>query len=497
MDSRAVSGHLKRHRHSRYDALKLLNQINVLLLQLNSDQNRQILRIHVRYDTTNYTKRDTTENTMAWHITSSSTQEFKCDSCGDMILKGKDRRWNNITHKSMHRICYDSHILMTGTVSDDGPAVNEPSTHTTHNPAPTAPATPSRPSIPPTPKDASQPIPSPTSPTPVPSPVTPCPTDKRSSLGTDMMTQAVIQVVDVLMEDRIKALESELSKSQVTTIEHVITVPDIGTFKAPANAHPLLPEIMSDLFQGLIPWFQGPAGSGKTSLAQSLKDAMKVSRFIYMTFSEGSTKSEATGFRDMSSQYCESKLYDAVKNGDCICLVDEYDNTNGNLATVLNTGYANRLWDFPHEQVVQHETCYMVIATNTDCRGNDQLYPERAAMGAATIDRFVHYQIGYDEVKELQWALNNAPQAKHDLVREWVKIVQKIRASVASQNLQLAVTPRASIFGAKKIAAGFYDSKDWRTLASRVIFRGIDPTVSILLDSCFPSAASTQNRSAR
>jgi hypothetical protein len=60
------------------------------------------------------------------------------------------------------------------------------------------------------------------------------------------------------------------------------------------------------------------------------------------------------------------------------------------------------------------------------------------------LDRFQTYEVDYDEQLELTLAGN----------ADWTRYVQKVRAAVEAEKVRHVVSPRASIAGAKLLAAG-------------------------------------------
>lgn len=315
---------------------------------------------------------------------------------------------------------------------------------------------------------------------------------RRGTLPTDPGTQHIINVSEIVTEDALdsynvrrdfeinRRIQEELEKALKTftpakqEIEHVITIPSLGIIKHKVeNPHKLLPELIKVLMSGKVrPWLYGPPGSGKTTLCEQIASAMGL-KLITISFAAGSTKSEAVGYNDMRGEYVPTCIYEAVKHGNCILLIDEFDNCGANLATSMNTGIANRLWAFPKEQVKQHETCFIVIATNTNMRGQHPLFPERETMGEATIDRFVCYEIDYNEKEELRWALGEADTKHHATVTAWVKLVQQYRKAARKSRAKFNIGPRASLSGATLINLELYNESSFDSLAERTIFKGI------------------------
>jgi len=71
-------------------------------------------------------------------------------------------------------------------------------------------------------------------------------------------------------------------------------------------------------------------------------------------------------------------------------------------------------------------------------------YGGRAKLDASSLDRFVKMAWDYDEALELEISGNV----------EWAKYVQGVRAKARAKGLKHVISPRASIAGAKLLAAG-------------------------------------------
>lgn len=372
-----------------------------------------------------------------------------CSDCGDVIRPGAMYHVNLVKRTKHCTACGE-----LGPLTNNTPQVsNEEKADT-----PTATA----PQVNPTPVTNSTPV---TNPAPVPTPIT----------AYDPLTQAVIGVIDRTVEPKLEALKQEVASMQVVISKTVqLDVPSMELSVKTTNPH--LPKLLACVTAKMRPWLHGPAGSGKSTLAMELAKALGY-EFVSISLSAGSTKSEATGFIDATGKYQASKLYSAVKNGNTVLLLDEFDNCSGNLSTVLNTGLANFVWDFPHEQVREHETCIILIATNTNMRGNDFLYPERETHGAATISRFVYIHLPYDEKAELEWSLAYAKHPDMALtITKWVQSVQACRKLATDKRLRVVISPRASVYGAKLIATGFPFTSD--ELFESLIAQGCDAAIA-------------------
>jgi MoxR-like ATPase len=123
----------------------------------------------------------------------------------------------------------------------------------------------------------------------------------------------------------------------------------------------------------------------------------------------------------------------------------------------FNSALANGICDFPDGPVRAHADFRAIAAANTFGRGADRQYVGRNQLDAATLDRFAVVEFDYDAALEQRLAANAFRSAGgHDeaILSNWVRFVQRVREIVAQQKVRHVVSPRASIMGARFIAAG-------------------------------------------
>lgn len=211
-------------------------------------------------------------------------------------------------------------------------------------------------------------------------------------------------------------------------------------------------------------YLAGPAGSGKTTLAKQVAGALALSCNI-MSFCAQTSKSDLLGFVDATGKYQSSSFRHTFENGG-LFLFDEIDAANPNILTLLNSAIANRECTFPdrpEKPVKASENFRVIAAANTLGRGGKGDYTGRLQLDAATLDRFAVIECEYDENLELIISGN----------AQWARRVQSIRAAVAVAGERLLISPRASINGARLLAAGM-NQQDVEEL---VIWRGVNRDV--------------------
>lgn len=205
----------------------------------------------------------------------------------------------------------------------------------------------------------------------------------------------------------------------------------------------------------------GPAGSGKTTAIANVAKALDLP-FRFVSVGIQTTKSDLLGYMDAHGKYVTTQLREAYEHGG-VFLLDEVDAGNANVITILNAALANGACAFPDGIVQKHEDFILFAASNTYGRGADRLYVGRNQLDAATLDRFAVVDFDYDEALE-QALSGNA---------EWTGHVQAMRAAACDLRERVVISPRASIEGAKLLAAGFGREE----VEAMILWKGISPDI--------------------
>jgi len=170
-------------------------------------------------------------------------------------------------------------------------------------------------------------------------------------------------------------------------------------------------------------------------------------------------QSHLLGYEDAQGRYHESLFVKAYKGGG-VFMLDEIDAAGPAVLVSINMALANGLLSTPVGMVKRHPDFVCIAGANTHCTGADRVYVGRNPLDGATVDRFVEILWDYDESLESQLAGNDA----------WSGTVQKYRENARKHGLKVVISPRASISGAKLLAAGMPQAK----VAQMLIFRGLD-----------------------
>lgn len=184
----------------------------------------------------------------------------------------------------------------------------------------------------------------------------------------------------------------------------------------------------------------GPAGAGKTTLAQQVADALQVP--FYFT---GAIASEykLMGFIDANGRVVGTAFRKAFTEGG-LFLFDEIDASLPQAVLAFNNALANDHCDFPDGNFARHKDFYVMAAANTYWSGADRVYVGRNQLDGASLDRFIFMTLEYDEDMESRLTDN----------KDWLEHVQLAREAVKLLKIRHIVSPRATIYGTKMLAQG-------------------------------------------
>lgn len=259
------------------------------------------------------------------------------------------------------------------------------------------------------------------------------------------------EAVSAIVDKKLKAFRKKLTK----VIE--LKTPE-GEIKTIGLCHKMTEQIARVCNLGIHQMLVGPAGGGKTTCVEKVAEMLNL-KFYPVSVGPQTTKSDLLGFIDAAGNYHTTPLRLAFENGGLL-LLDEVDAANAGVLTVINSMLANGYCSFPDGIIQKHENFRCICACNTYGRGADRQYVGRNQLDAATLDRFAVVDFDYDEDLERQIAGND----------EWVQTVQKLRRNAFNLKMRVVISPRASIFGARMLAAGMKP----QDVAELVIWKGID-----------------------
>ncbi len=189
-------------------------------------------------------------------------------------------------------------------------------------------------------------------------------------------------------------------------------------------------------------WIAGPAGTGKTSAAEAVAQALDLP--IYAMGAVGNPESLVGYVSPVTGQYMTTVFRAAFETGG-VMLLDEIDGSDANAMLILNQALANGWYQFPDgAKVKRHPDFVCIGAANTWGLGATSDYVGRFKADAAFLDRFVAVPWPIDE--EFERALAGDDQ--------WCQYVQRVRAAVKAKQIRVVISPRATFYGTALLAAG-------------------------------------------
>ena len=147
----------------------------------------------------------------------------------------------------------------------------------------------------------------------------------------------------------------------------------------------------------------GPAGSGKTMLAAQLAELLRLP-FSSVSCTMGMSESQLSGWLlpvgdGGRFEYVPAPFVESLQTPS-VFLLDELDAADPNVLMLLNSVMSNGFLTIPHKlgspTVLRHPGSIVVAGANTTGSGADDLYSARAALDAATVDRFYPMAVDYD-----------------------------------------------------------------------------------------------------
>lgn len=199
----------------------------------------------------------------------------------------------------------------------------------------------------------------------------------------------------------------------------------------------------------------GPAGSGKTTLAKNLADALG-KPFGFLSLSAGVTETHLFGRllpqANGSWDYVASRFVEIYEGGG-IFLLDEIDAADANVLVAINAALANGVMANPNGRVhVRHPDCYILGAANTWGQGGDLMYVGRNQLDTATLDRFVLAQIVVDYDAALEADL--ASSLDHNAAGGLLQWIGNVRASIRQNRLRRVASTRLVVHAIAALRSG-------------------------------------------
>jgi len=295
--------------------------------------------------------------------------------------------------------------------------------------------------------------------------------------------QAMADNVNQAVEEARQALAAQMEQLvQPKVIELKIPHRDLTVEIDTGNEHKQYAQLMKLLLLGVHVFLPGQAGSGKTTAAiHAARDLKKVFQredyeFLTISVTEMTSEARLAAWHDAQGRIVNTAFRRAYVEGH-LFLLDEVDAGNPNVLAFVNMALSNHVAAFADGVYPVHEHFRCVVAGNTFGTGGSQLYVGRNTLDAAFLDRF--YFLPWEVDERLELAVSQGYDVGNKEITAWVKWVQTVRAAhkdLGASAPQIVISPRASMTGAKLIAAGVHAKRD-PVLEEALVWRGAKPEV--------------------
>lgn len=319
-----------------------------------------------------------------------------------------------------------------------------------------------------TPKDA--PVPAPVkAPVKAPEPVT-APTPAPSTPAAPADAAAALQAL-------MRAMAPQTDREQITAIireEFANVVYPTRTVVQRANGdvrpvegktHHKVADVITDLLAGEHVMMVGPAGTGKSTIAEQAAEALGI-EYYSISLSPMTPASQILGYQDANGNTVRTLYREAYQHGG-VFHFDEFDNGHPSVLAVVNASLANGRMAFPDGMVKRHDDFRCVASANTYGKGADRAYVGRQQIDAATLDRFSIETIEIDEALETDLCMGTGLEA--DKVKRVLSTVRRYRANALTKRMLVVISPRASVGMCRLLAAG----KSWDDAIEARVRRGM------------------------
>jgi cobaltochelatase CobS len=200
------------------------------------------------------------------------------------------------------------------------------------------------------------------------------PENKPSDPNTDVLAK-MISELHAIQANRI---EIKIGENSTKVIEKVV--------------HYNFKKIVELIARKQAVYLYGPAGTGKSQLAEDVAEALGYTFYPASTLTQ---EFKLSGYKDAGGLYHDTNFFKAFTQGGLFFL-DEMDSCVSDVLVGLNGALANGYYDFPTGTARKHPDFRVISAGNTIGRGGDLLYTGRQPLDLSTLDRFWGVKIMYD-----------------------------------------------------------------------------------------------------
>jgi energy-coupling factor transporter ATP-binding protein EcfA2 len=274
-------------------------------------------------------------------------------------------------------------------------------------------------------------------------------------IDPEEVRDAIRQIAEAQLKDS-DTIKSLIDAAIARQNPHKIIVDGAKTVELKEHTHPMFAKVLKLVKRGLNVLLVGPAGCGKTTLAEQLAKAMK-RRYGALHCTAGASESQLTGWllpieANGRFAYVPSEFVDLYEKGESVFLLDEIDAADPNMLLVINSALANAALHVPQRYKEPHvkrgKNSTIIAAANTFGTGADMMYVGRNQLDAATLDRFYVVRMDYDT--DLEHDLIGNDNADVEL-GQWC---HRLRQQVQFHRLRRTVSTRTIIKAVEARRAG-------------------------------------------
>lgn len=265
------------------------------------------------------------------------------------------------------------------------------------------------------------------------------------------LEQALGQVLGGLVEATVGGIRAEVAslREDIAKVQPKVTevhLPSGEVKRLDGIQHAVFPTVLVGIGEREPLWLVGPAGTGKSTIAEQAAQAIGLD-FSSKSCSAQTTETSLLGYMSATGEYVGTEFRKRYEYGG-VFLLDEVDNGNPNVLTVLNSALSNTFMAFPDGMVTRHKDFVLVATANTFGNGATAEYVGRNPIDKAFVDRFSMVEVNYDLAVE-EAMLASVVGLPTQTADKWLSVVRKCRANAETYGLKVIVSPRATLKGAK------------------------------------------------
>lgn len=246
-------------------------------------------------------------------------------------------------------------------------------------------------------------------------------------LATDIYNRVLAAIAPVLEQARPVVTEVNVTSSH-------------GTHKVTGKTHKEFARTCKLVEMGLPVYLYGPTGTGKTTLAKQVAEALGLP---FYKMGAAQTKYDYTGYNDAGGNYIATGLAQAVINGG-VCLCDEVDGSQPDALLCINALRDGDAIELGGKMYQPHKDFRLIVTANTVGTGATEEYTGRAALDAAFLNGFIKIKVDYDPEVELAAAGGDAEIT--EFINDFRAAVEKcgVNCPVSSRNIKMMYAQAAN-----------------------------------------------------